>query len=476
VRAASRLPHLGVRARVLLAVVVTVGLALLGFVVVLERVLVAAVDRRVEQGLRQEAAELRRLVGGVDPETAQPFAGDVDRILEVFLSRNIPGEREVFVTLVDGQVRDTTRPIDLPPGDVARWSRLAEAEREALVLGERTYEYLVVPLVVDGEQRAAFAVLFDYTGERREITRAIRRAEVVAAALLLVAVAVGWVAAGRALAPLRALTATATDVEGATDLSLRLPEPRGVDEVATLTRTFNGMLDRLERAFGVQRDFLADAGHELRTPLTVVRGHLELMGDDPDDRRETTALVVEELDRMSRMVDDLLLLARSEGPDFLRPAEVDVGDLLRRVLAKAEVLAPRAWQLSGPASPCRVVADEQRLTQALVQLASNAVDHTDPGDPVGFGGAVAGERLHLWVADGGDGIDSEQQDRIFDRFARAAPAGAGAGGRRHRPDGSGLGLSIVQAIAEAHDGSVTVLSTPGVGSAFVLDLPLTRQA
>ncbi|MFC5381670.1 sensor histidine kinase [Aquipuribacter nitratireducens] len=461
------------RARVLLAVMVTVTVALLGFVLVLERVLVSAVDRRVEQGLTQEVAELRRLAEGVDPETAQPFAGDVDRILEVFLARNIPAEREVFVTIVDGTVRDTTRPLPLPATEVERWSGLLEPERDAIVLDERRYEYLVVPLVADGEARATFAVLFDYTGERREITRAIRRAEAVAALLLLVAVAVGWLAAGRALAPLRLLTATAKDVESATDLSRRLPDPRGSDEVATLTRTFNGMLDRLEQAFAVQRDFVADAGHELRTPLTIVRGHLELLGDDPAERRETTALVMEELDRMSRMVDDLLLLAKSGRPDFLQLREVDVGALLRRVAAKAEVMGARRWEVAAPDGTV-VVADEQRLTQALVQLASNAVAHTDPADRITFGGAVAGGLLHLWVLDEGDGIGAGDRERVFDRFARAG-GGPASPRRRVMGEGAGLGLSIVRAIAEAHGGTVELLSTPGTGSAFVLVLPGTAQ-
>jgi two-component system OmpR family sensor kinase len=461
--------RVGVRARVLLAVVVTVVVALVGVVVVLERVLVSAVDRRVEQGLAQEAAELRQLAAGVDPETAEPFGGDVDRILEVFLSRNIPAEREVFLTLDDeGTVVDSTRPLPVPEAELRRWGALVEPERAWLVLDGRRYEYLVVPLVDDGATAATFVVLFDYTGERSEVSGAIRRAAAVALALLLVAVGVGWVAAGRALAPLRLLTQTAKDVEGASDLSRRLPDPAGSDEVATLTRTFNGMLDRLEGAFAVQRDFVADAGHELRTPITIVRGHLELLGDDPQERRETIALVTEELDRMSRMVDDLLTLAKSGRPDFLVPRPVDVGGLLLAVAAKAEVLGRRRWAVAAPVG-LTVDADEQRLTQALMQLASNAVAHTDEGAGITFGGATAGDRLHLWVLDEGDGIAPADHERVFDRFARAAaPVG---GTRRSHSDGAGLGLSIVRAVAEAHGGTVELLSAPGRGSAFVLVLP-----
>lgn len=460
-----RLRHPGVRARVLLAVTVTVALALVGFVVTLERVLVASVDRRVAEGLVQEAAELDQLATGVDPVTSEPFT-DAPRVLEVFLDRNVPGERETFVTVVDGEVDRSTRPVPTlqRTGPIERWATLQEQERGTLELRGRTLEYLAVPVVAGTSAPATFVVLYDYTGERREVDAAIRRAEAVAAAFLLLAVLVGWVAAGRALSPLRLLTDAASDIHGARDLDRRLPDPPGADEVATLTRTFNGMLDRLDAAFAVQRDFVADAGHELRTPITIVRGHLELMGDDPEDRRQTVALVTGELDRMARMVDDLLTLARSGRPDFVRPGPVDVDGLLAEVAAKAAVLADRRWQVVRGAQLV-LHADGQRLTQAFMQLVTNAVAHSAPGSVVAVGAAAAGGRLHLWVLDHGDGVAAVDHDRIFERFARATTD-------RDRGQGSGLGLSIVSAIARAHGGRVEVLSTVGTGSAFVVVLPL----
>ena len=291
---------------------------------------------------------------------------------------------------------------------------------------------------------ATFVVLYDYAAERQEVAGAIRRAELVAAGFLLLACAVGWLAAGRALAPLRVLTRAAQDVSSGRDLDRRIPDPRGQDEVATLSRTFNGMLDRLEQAFDVQRDFVADAGHELRTPITVVRGHLELMGDDPQDRAATIDLVTAELDRMSRMVDDLLTLARSGRPDFLRPGPVDVGVLLQQVASKAQVLGLRTWRVQAP-SGLLVHADEQRLTQALMQLLASAVGHTEDGGVVDVGGVQAEDRLCLWVLDAGPGVPEQDRDRVFERFARVTP---------QRGDGSGLGLSVVAAIARAHEGRV----------------------
>jgi signal transduction histidine kinase len=224
------------------------------------------------------------------------------------------------------------------------------------------------------------------------------------------------------------------------------------------------MLDRLEDAFQSQRMFVNDASHELRTPITIVRGHLELMGDDPDERRETVALVMDELDRMSRFVGDLLLLARAERADFLEPEPLDLGDLAAELDAKARGLGERDWRLEHPTGSVTVVADRQRLTQAVMNLAGNAVQHTAPGGRITIGAAGEGGYARLSVADDGPGIPSSDRERIFARFAR------GDGPRRS--DGAGLGLAIVRAIAEAHGGTVELESTVGHGSTFSIVIPL----
>ena len=146
-----------------------------------------------------------------------------------------------------------------------------------------------------------------------------------------------WLAAGRAIAPLEALTRTAKTISE-TDLSGRIPV-RGSDEIAELGRTFNGMLDRLETAFAGQKDFLTDVSHELRTPITVIRGHLETLGDSPAEREEAIAVIQDELDRMNRYVDDLLLLAKAPRPDFLRLGP-----------DRPRPVHPRALQQGAPAS------------------------------------------------------------------------------------------------------------------------------
>ena len=226
------------------------------------------------------------------------------------------------------------------------------------------------------------------------------------------------------------------------------------------------MLDRLEGAFDTQQQFLDDAGHELRTPLTIVRGHLEVL--DPDDAREvsaTRALALDELDRMSRLVNDLIVLAQAGRPDFVRFEPVDLDHLLHEVLDKAVALADRHWVLESRLELV-IWADAQRLTQAMLQLADNAVRHTGGGDLIALGGAHSAAGVSLWVRDTGRGVADEDAERIFERFGRSGTA------RGH--DGSGLGLSIVAGIAAAHGGRVK-LGHPaaGPGAIFTLALPPT---
>lgn len=179
--------------------------------------------------------------------------------------------------------------------------------------------------------------------------------------------------------------------------------------------------------------------------------------------------MLDELQRMNRLVDDLMLLAKAERPDFLDLHQVDVTDLVMEVLTKASALGDRQWTLC-EVTEQTALADGQRLTQALMQLAANAVRHTQPGDQISIGVRVVADRLRFSVTDTGTGIAPEDVARIFDRFTRAGHRGD----HGRRGDGAGLGLAIVASIAHAHDGQVLLDSTPGKGSTFTLDLPLVR--
>ena len=267
--------------------------------------------------------------------------------------------------------------------------------------------------------------------ERDQVESAVRIAIGVSIVVLLLASLFIWLAAGRAIAPLNALSRTARTISD-TDLSSRIPV-RGGDEIAELGRTFNGMLDRLETAFADQKDFLSDVSHELRTPITVIRGHLETLGDSPEEREEAIAVIQDELDRMSRYVDDLLLLAKAPRPDFLRTGPVDLDLFTHDLFAKARSLGDRDWRLDGTGVGI-VVADQQRLTQAVMNLAENAVRHTGAGDAIWLGSSLVGDRARLWVRDEGPGIDDADRERIFARYERGddaaqAPTAPGSGSR-----------------------------------------------
>jgi two-component system, OmpR family, sensor kinase len=297
--------------------------------------------------------------------------------------------------------------------------------------------------------------------ERAQVTDALRVTGIALVAVLVIASALAFFAAGRVLAPIRQLTETARSISES-DLTRRIPV-EGDDELAELATTFNAMLDRLETAFASQRDFLSDAGHELRTPLTVIRGHLELLGDDPEEREEIVELLFDELDRMGRLVDELLLLARAQRPDFLRLEDVDLDVLTDELMTKARALADRDWELSAVGTG-RVTADRQRLTQAIMNLARNAADHTADGDRIELGSSIRNGAARLWVRDHGPGIATADRERIFDRFVRG-------GGRRPSSEGAGLGLAIVKAVAEAHGGRVTLDTREGRGTTFTVIVP-----
>ncbi len=274
-----------------------------------------------------------------------------------------------------------------------------------------------------------------------------------------------WLVAGRILRPLRDVAATARSITE-TDLSRRIPLEKGsdADELRNLVRTVNAMLDRVETGVAAQRRFVDDAGHELRTPITIVRGHLEVLdATDPADVRSTIELVDDELERMNRMVADLLLLARSEQPTFLHPELTDVGELTEDVFGKVVRLGQREWVLE-TAARIDAEIDPQRITQAMVALADNAVRYTRPGDRIALGSQLAGGYLRFWVSDSGPGISEADRGRIFERFARGTSTVP-------RSEGAGLGLAIIRAIAVAHGGQVLLDSVLGRGATFTVVVP-----
>ncbi|MEU8804853.1 HAMP domain-containing sensor histidine kinase [Spirillospora sp. NPDC048819] len=456
------------RARIVGWMLLLVGLALAGSVAVTWSVLSARLNDRVDGELTHEASKLRSYARtGIDPATGRP-PSDVSELLTGYLVHNLPDSYETFFSVVDGRAerRSAQEPparLDRDPAFVAKAARARTPVYGRTTSAAGEVRYAVLPVRMSGDPRQAALVVVEFRdAQRAEVTETTRVLAFTAFGALAVAGVVGWLIAGRVLAPIRLVRQTADQI-GESDLTRRLVV-RGNDDVAALASTFNRMLDRLESAFAAQRRFLDDAGHELRTPITVIRGHLELMGDDPAERAETRVLLMEELDRMNRMVNDLIMLAKADRPDFLTVAEVDLADLTVDVVAKSRGLGDRRWRV-GAVAEVRVLGDAQRLTQALMQLASNAVRHTGDGDTIEVGSAVRDGSVVLWVRDDGPGVAPEDAERIFERFV--------GGGRGPSPmDGAGLGLAIVASIAKAHDGTAHVQTPAGGGAQFVLTLPL----
>ena len=463
-----RLLLASVRFRVVAGSVALLALATTGSILVAREVVVRHIDDRIDRVLTQEIDELQRLEQEPDADTGRPLGQDVRRLLEVQLARNVPAEGEAYVAYVDGEPFLHSRQsvpyrLDTDPELTQRWGSATRRERGRVETPGGDVEFLVEPVGTGGERGAfAVAVFRDFeTGDLGTITGGLAGVGLV---VLLLGAFLTWRTAQRVIAPVNAVTQTAHQISE-TDLSRRIPL-EGDDEVAQLAHTFNDMLDRLQSSFAAQRQFLDDAGHELRTPITIVRGHLELMGDDPAEREETMALVMDELDRMSRIVDEVMVLARAERPDFLNYEAVDVAALTQEVAAKAQALAPRRWSVER-AGRGVIVADRQRLTQALVQLAQNAVQHTGEDDAITLASSVAAGHARFTVRDTGPGVPVHERERVFERFVR------GSGERR---EGAGLGLTIVRAIAEAHGGRVELTQHPDGGAVFTIDIPVDPPA
>lgn len=296
--------------------------------------------------------------------------------------------------------------------------------------------------------------------------------------LFVASLGVGWVVAGRVLRPIGRITSVAREIQ-ATDLSRRIELPGPDDELKQLADTFDAMLARLDAAFAAQRQFTADASHELRNPLAAIRGYAELTRHSreemPGDAAYAMSRVESEADRMSHLVEDLLLLARLDSGPYLDQQPIDLAEVVVNAVSDARAAGPdHVWRLSVPDEPVVALADRNRMHQVVTNLLANARTHTPPGTSVETGVAVEGGEAVLTVTDDGPGIPADIQPRVFERFTRADVSrvrtpGAAAGGS------TGLGLAIVAAVVEAHHGRVAVSSVPGQ-TRFTVTLPLAAES
>lgn len=439
------------------------------------QLVIEQVDERVIEDLEEELESFKASNTTQEQLDLAAPQTKAAAIFDRYLNSQIPGDKTFLIATIGGEFYRAS-PAALPKV-LQEDSRLIQdlAKKNEPVSGNNIISdpqigdllYKTQPLTIGDEDEfvGVLIVASSTDGEREEVFATVYVVIQVLVFTLFIALMLAWVIAGQVLRPLRTLSQAARSI-GESDLTKRIPI-HGRGEIADLAITFNKMMDRLEKAFQTQRNFVNDAGHELRTPITIVRGHLELLevlGDDPEERKNTVDLVLDELDRMNRFVDDLILLARSEQTDFLHLDTIDLDLFTNEIYRKSKCLGERNWKLEGRGRGL-IVGDRQRLTQAMMNLAENAVQHTSEKDTIAIGTSIRDRSVRLWVRDTGIGIKLKDQERIFQRFARAYHT-------RRRSEGAGLGLSIVQAIARSHHGSVELYSLPKIGSTFTLILPL----
>ena len=455
--------------------VAALGLAIVGavtFVVQFDRV-VAEVDAGLADHVEAlgEVADLRVVVEdiGTSREPPDQFA-DVTEYLRAAVARLVPGPHEASMALIDGEVIFRTRgalgeSIADDTAFVAEAVRIAGASTDAtspVIATARVnnHDLHFTATAVTLESEGIYVRVVDVAAELRPLIAALWTFIVAAIATLIAMTIAGWFVTGRILSPIRHVQETA-DAISLTDLAPRITA-QGVGDISDLTRTVNAMLDRLETSVDDQRRLLDDVRHELKTPITIVRGHLEMMdAGDPADVTATREIGILELDRMTRLVDDIDLLSSADGDQFAFHS-VGLGTLTRRMGDLVQAIPDHTWRVVRVARGT-IDADADRLVQAWLQLADNAAKYTRAGTPIEIGSEIRSGVASLWVRDHGEGIAPEARERIFRRFDRA--------GNHRMIGGSGLGLAIVATIARAHNGTCLATETPGGGATFTITIP-----
>jgi heavy metal sensor kinase len=340
-------------------------------------------------------------------------------------------------------------------------------------LGPAPIRLLTYPLIIDGKITDILQVGQDLSA----MENALERLRLMLLIFSPLAVAVlcfgGWFLTGFLLEPVVRITSAARRIN-AGNLSQRIHVEDTKDELAQLAETFNSMLARLEDSFNRTKQFTADASHELRTPLAILKGETEVAlrwGKDPEELRQTLVSNLEEIDRMGRIIEDLLLLAKSEAGELrLDIRDFSLGDLLQDLYLQGKTLGePKNIDISlrlQVTEDIRLKGDQFQLHRLMLNLVNNGIKYTPENGRVEIRLAVKGSEALLAVADSGIGIAAEHLPHLFERFYRVDEA------RNRSVGGTGLGLAIVKSIAEAHEGRVEIESTPGKGSVFTVRLPL----
>jgi len=476
----ERIRASSLRARLIAALVLTTsGILIASFIALHERA-GADLDGRVDDGLQQDLDEFRASPAGNATTEAQ-LRSESQAFIE---SQGYHPDSRIFaIELTDGTVVTNQAQLlehgeegedesgsegdDDEDSDRALVSGLLAGEQGLATVSsgdEGGLRVLSAPIGAGGARLGTIHIADSLTPlERAEagLRDTILLVAVVALGVLVLAAA--FIAA-RLAAPLRRMERFAQDVDaGAVDN--RIDTHEGPAEVRSLAASFNHMLDRLQGSIERQREFVADASHELRTPLTVARGEVDLMrreGGAPDPVHLET--VSRELQRMDRLVDDMLVLARADSGPRLALEPVDLDDYLEDLERELPMLGERQYLVERASGT--LLADRERLTQVIRNIVRNAVAHTDAGGTIAIRVIAASDRIRFQIDDDGPGFRPGQAERLFDRFYRTDE------GRGRDEGGSGLGLAIAKALVEAHGGTIAAGAAPGGGARLTFELPV----
>jgi len=421
----------------------------------------ASMTRQIEQTLERTADDILR--------ASQRSVGGITLLPPLDLTANVYVEAfDSEGTLVDLSANLTTIDQAFDPSQLNTRVRTFSNGQ----VGQVHLRVLTVPIVVPPGERVIGYLQLASSLETVVQARDLLLLLLIVGGILAVGAAalVGGATASAALRPLDQVTETALQITRADDLSRRIPRfGRANDEVGRLIQAFNESLERLENLFETQRRFLADVSHELRTPLTSIRGNVDLIRRMGKPDAESLDAITSEVDRMTRMVQDLLLLAQAEtGKLPLASAVVELDTLMLEVYQQAKMLAQEKVEVHlGREDQARVLGDRDRLKQVLLNLVGNALEHTPPGGRVTLALSCVEDWARLTVTDTGAGIPQDELPHIFERFYRIDRSR-----RRTAAGGAGLGLSIAYWITRSHHGRLEVATEVGKGSTFSIWLPL----
>ena len=378
------------------------------------------------------------------------------------------GPDPILVVLADGRIiSNSGLRLETAGNNVAaKTPAQSPAGFSTVTLGDTTYRVLSAPIAnADGSRAGLFQAALSAEAPAAvalSVAGALGAAGIVV--ILLGALVSVW-AARQSLRPLQTMAADAAAVTHASP-GRRIAYEGPDDELGSLAASLNAMLARLERSYQDQRRFVADASHELRTPVAIVRGNVELLSRGSlceSDATESLNMIEDEALRMTRLLDELLSLARLEGASrHFQPLEART--LLDEIAAAARALGDRAVSVNGP-SGLWISGDPDLLKQALLNIARNSIAHTRPGGHLDFVCSAVGNRVFLSVTDDGPGIPPDDLDRIFDRFFRTG------GPRPEDSGGAGLGLAITSRLVDLHDGEIRAENVEPTGARFTIELP-----